>query len=425
MSSILIKGALIGDATQDLLIVDNLIDKIGVNLLPIDEDTEILDGRNKAVVPGLCNGHTHCAMTLFRGYGDDLPLQTWLEEYIWPVEAHMTEEDIYIGALLGCIEMIKSGTTCFLDMYTAPEATARAVLETGIRANLSYTLFDRGDVVRAQLDRDNCYRYKKLFAELPERISWSVGPHAIYTVSGEQLHFAKEFAEEYSVPIHLHLSETEREVKDCITEHGTTPVRYLKEIDALSPNCIMAHSLWLDDEELDILARHRCTLVHNPASNMKLASGERFRYEEMKKRGIPVAIGTDGCSSSNDLDMYIAMRMASLLGKVWRYDPTAVSATDVYHSATEVGYAMLGLKGGRIAEGYLADLCLIDLETPSMVPCHNLTSNLVYAGSSSIVSTTIVDGVLLMQDRVIVGADKIIEMAHHTAYDLLHRNCKG
>jgi Cytosine deaminase and related metal-dependent hydrolases len=425
MSSILIKGALIGDATQDLLIVDNLIDKIGVNLLPIDEDTEILDGRNKAVVPGLCNGHTHCAMTLFRGYGDDLPLQTWLEEYIWPVEAHMTEEDIYIGALLGCIEMIKSGTTCFLDMYTAPEATARAVLETGIRANLSYTLFDRGDVVRAQLDRDNCYRYKKLFAELPERISWSVGPHAIYTVSGEQLHFAKEFAEEYSVPIHLHLSETEREVKDCITEHGTTPVRYLKEIDALSPNCIMAHSLWLDDEELDILARHRCTLVHNPASNMKLASGERFRYEEMKKRGIPVAIGTDGCSSSNDLDMYIAMRMASLLGKVWRYDPTAVCATDVYHSATEVGYAMLGLKGGRIAEGYLADLCLIDLETPSMVPCHNLTSNLVYAGSSSIVSTTIVDGVLLMQDRVIVGADKIIEMAHHTAYVLLHRNCKG
>lgn len=425
MSSILIKGALIGDATQDLLIVDNLIDKIGVNLLPIDEDTEILDGWNKAVVPGLCNGHTHCAMTLFRGYGDDLPLQTWLEEYIWPVEAHMTEEDIYIGALLGCIEMIKSGTTCFLDMYTAPEATARAVLETGIRANLSYTLFDRGDVVRAQLDRDNCYRYKKLFAELPERISWSVGPHAIYTVSGEQLHFAKEFAEEYSVPIHLHLSETEREVKDCITEHGTTPVRYLKEIDALSPNCIMAHSLWLDDEELDILARHRCTLVHNPASNMKLASGERFRYEEMKKRGIPVAIGTDGCSSSNDLDMYIAMRMASLLGKVWRYDPTAVCATDVYHSATEVGYAMLGLKGGRIAEGYLADLCLIDLETPSMVPCHNLTSNLVYAGSSSIVSTTIVDGVLLMQDRVIVGADKIIEMAHHTAYDLLHRNCKG
>ena len=187
----------------------------------------------------------------------------------------------------------------------------------------------------------------------------------------------------------------------------------------------MAHSLWLDDEELDILARHRCTLVHNPASNMKLASGERFRYEEMKKRGIPVAIGTDGCSSSNDLDMYIAMRMASLLGKVWRYDPTAVCATDVYHSATEVGYAMLGLKGGRIAEGYLADLCLIDLETPSMVPCHNLTSNLVYAGSSSIVSTTIVDGVLLMQDRVIVGADKIIEMAHHTAYVLLHRNCKG
>ena len=421
MSSILIKESLIGGATQDLLIVDNRIDKIGTDLLPIDEDTIILDGRDKAVVPGLCNGHTHCAMTLFRGYGDDLPLQTWLEDYIWPVEAHMTEEDIYVGALLGCVEMIQSGTTCFLDMYTAPEATARAVLETGIRANLSYTLFDRGDAERAQLDRDNCYRYEQLFAELPERIGWSVGPHAIYTVSGDQLHFAKEFAEEHEIPIHLHLSETEREVKDCIAEHGTTPVRYLEQIDALSSRCIMAHSLWLDDEELDILARHGCTLVHNPASNMKLASGGRFRYEEMKERGISVAIGTDGCSSSNDLDMYIAMRMASLLGKVWRYDPTAVCAPDIYRSATEVGYAMLGLKGGRIEEGYLADLCLIDLQAPSMVPCHNLTSNLVYAGSSTIVSTTIVDGAILMRDREIVGMERIIEMARRTAHDLLHR----
>ena len=183
----------------------------------------------------------------------------------------------------------------------------------------------------------------------------------------------------------------------------------------------MAHSLWLDDEELDILARHGCTLVHNPASNMKLASGGRFRYEEMKERGIPVAIGTDGCSSSNDLDMYIAMRMASLLGKVWRYDPTAVCAPDIYRSATEVGYAMLGLKGGRIEEGYLADLCLIDLKAPSMVPCHNLTSNLVYAGSSTIVSTTIVDGAILMRDREIVGMERIIEMARRTAHDLLHR----
>lgn len=421
MSSILIKEALVAGRVQDLLVEDNKISSIGVGLVPLDEDTVIIDGREKAVVPGLFNAHTHCAMTLFRGYGDDLPLQTWLEDYIWPVEAHMTEEDIYVGALLGCIEMIKSGTTCFLDMYTAPEATARAVMETGIRANLSYTLFDRGDKERAQLDRDNCHRYREYFATLPDRIGFSIGPHAIYTVSGDQLRFCREFAEEYQVPIHLHLSETKKEVEDCIAQHGKSPVRYLQEIGALSRHHIMAHSLWLDDEELDILAECGCTVVHNPASNMKLASGGRFLYEEMKRRGIPVAIGTDGTSSSNDLDMYIAMRMASLLGKVWRYDPTAVSAHDIYRSATEVGYAMVGLKGGRIEEGYLADFCLIDLRQPAMNPCHNLESNLVYSASSHVVDTTIVDGQILMRGRQIVGEERIIDMARRIAADLLCR----
>lgn len=419
--SLLIKNALINGTTQDLLCEGNIITQIAPNLSS-SPDTQVIEGRGMALVPGMANLHTHCAMTLFRGYGDDLPLQTWLEDYIWPVEAKMTTHDIYWGAKLGCLEMIKSGTTCFLDMYTAPEATAQAVAEMGLRANLSYTLFDRGDAERAQLDRDQCTHYLNYFAQLPDRISFSVGPHAVYTVSGKQLHFAKEFAQEHNVPIHLHLSETRLEVENCQKQFGTTPVRYLEKIDALSSHCIMAHAIYLDAEELEILARHHCSVVHNPASNMKLASGGKFLYQEMRRLGIPIALGTDGPSSSNNLDMYGAMHLAALLGKVWRLDPTAVSAADIYQSATTTGYQMLGLNGGEIAEGKLADFCLIDLQRPEMQPCHNLLSNLVYSASGAVVDTTVVDGKVLMLHRHVEGEEEILDQAQKVARDLIQKH---
>lgn len=421
MNSIIIRNGLIDGKKQDLLIEGNRIKSIALDISCPHPDTIEIDATDKAVVPGMANCHTHCAMTLFRGYGDDLPLMKWLEEYIWPVEAHMTNEDIYWGAKLGCLEMIKSGTTCFLDMYTAPEATAQAVVETGMRANLSYTLFDRWDPVRAQLDRENCKRYFDLFGTLPDRIMFSVGPHAIYTVSAEQLVFAREFAEEYHVPVHLHLSETQVEVDNCIAKYGTTPVRFLEKIGALSKYHVMAHSLYLDDEELDILAKYGCALVHNPASNMKLASGAQFRYEEMKARGISVGLGTDGTSSSNNLDMYVAMKLAALLGKVWRLDPTAVAAEDIYRTATQEGYKISGLEGGVIAPGQLADLCLVDLQRPEMTPCHNLISNLVYSASGSVVDTTIVDGKILMLHGVVEGEEEIRTRAAEAAYRLIDK----
>lgn len=421
MNTIVIRGGLIEGVVQDLLIEGNKIAHIGPNLV-VGQGAQEIDARNKAVVPGMVNLHTHCAMTLFRGYGDDMPLQQWLQEYIWPVEAHMTHEDIYFGAKLGCLEMIKSGTTCFLDMYTAPETTAQAVLETGLRANLSYTLFDQWNPQRAQLDRDNCYKYLDFFDQLPERISYSVGPHAIYTVSEKQLVFANQFAQEHHIPVHLHLSETQQEVDECVARYGTTPVRWLQKIGALSPHHIMAHSLYLEEEELDILASNGCAVVHNPASNMKLASGERFLYEEMLQRGIRVGVGTDGASSSNNLDMYQAMRMAALLGKVWRKDSTAVSAKNIYDSATRVGYQMLGIEGGIIAPGMLADICLVKLDCPEMTPCHNLTSNLVYSASgSSVVDTTIVDGKILMLHGVVEGEQQIREQAAEAAYRLIEK----
>ena len=415
---ILITGALVNGSIQDLLIEGNQITRIAPSI-PVADHYDVLEGCRRMVVPGMANTHTHAAMTLSRGYGDDLPLMRWLEDYIWPVEAHMTEEDVYWGVRLACLEMIRTGTTAFLDMYAFPMVTAQAVEDSGMRGVVSYTLFDRGDAERAKLDRENCSRYRKEFEQFSSRVVFSIGPHAIYTVSGPQLRFCRDFADETGVLVHLHLSETQTEIENAIKEYGLRPVHYLEKLGALSDKFVLAHSLWMEDDELDVIARHGAATVHNPASNMKLASGYAFKFEEMKKRGIRVGIGTDGCSSSNNLDMFIAMRMAALLGKVWRFDPTATAAEAIYQSATREGYNILGLNGGRIEEGALADLCLLRTDRPTMVPLHNLTSNLVYSADGSVVDTTIVDGKILMREGVIPGEEEVIAKANQRAHKLI------
>ena len=419
--SILIKNVLHEDTITDVLIEGNRIARIAPNL-PTPEGAEEIDGTDKAVIPGFINTHTHAAMTLFRGYGDDLPLMEWLEDYIWPVEAKMTAHDVYVGARLACLEMLRSGTTCFLDMYMHPLETARAVEELGLRAHLSYTLFDQGGAERATLDRKRSYEYYEAFKAFSDRITFTLGPHAIYTVSGEQLQFCHKFAVEHNVKINLHLAETKGEVDECVRQHGLTPVRYLEKLGILSEHLIIAHVVWVDDEEMDLLAKHRVSVVHNPASNMKLCSGYTFKYEEMKKRGIRLGIGTDGCSSSNNLDMVIAMKLASLLGKAWRFSPTATKAADIYHSATIGGAEILEIPAGRIAEGMLADLSLVDLNVPELVPLNSLTSNLVYATSgSSCIDTVIIDGVIRMRDRYVPGQEEIIAEAREVARRLFSR----
>jgi len=413
--SILIKNVLHEDTITDVLIEGNRIARIAPNL-PTPEGAEVIDGTDKAVIPGFINTHTHAAMTLFRGYGDDLPLMEWLQDYIWPVEAKMTAHDVYVGARLACLEMLRSGTTCFLDMYMHPLETARAVEELGLRAHLSYTLFDQGGAERAALDRKRSYEYYEAFKAFSDRITFTLGPHAIYTVSGEQLQFCHKFAVEHNVKINLHLAETKGEVDECVRQHGLTPVRYLEKLGILSEHLIIAHVVWVDDEEMDLLAKHRVSVVHNPASNMKLCSGYTFKYEEMKKRGIRLGIGTDGCSSSNNLDMVIAMKLASLLGKAWRFSPTATKAADIYHSATIGGAEILEIPAGRTAEGMLADLSLVDLNVPELVPLNSLTSNLVYATSgSSCIDTVIIDGVIRMRDRYVPGQEEIIAEAREVA----------
>lgn len=416
---ILIKNAFDGKGQIDLLIEGNKIARIAEHIEPPSACT-VIDATDKAVIPGLINTHTHAAMTLLRGYGDDLPLMTWLQDYIWPVEDQMSEEDVYIGAKLAMLEMIKTGTTCYLDMYMHPLMGAKAAEEMGLRAMISYTLFDQGNAERARLDRERSAKYLEQFkTEFSDRIMFNLGPHAIYTVSGEQLQFCHDFCTKHGLKIHLHLSETEGEVEECIKQHGLRPVKYLEKLGILSEHLILAHVIWVDEEEMDLLAKYNVSVVHNPASNMKLASGYAFKYEEMKRRGIRLGLGTDGCSSSNNLDMFTAMRLASFLGKVWRFDSTAVNADDIFASATSVGADILGIDAGTLTEGKLADLCLIDLNRPEMVPVHNLVSNLVYSASGAFVDTVICDGKILMQNGYVEGEEEIIRKAREVASRLV------
>lgn len=417
--SILIKNVWLNEALTDIYIDGKVIRQIGPALQV--EAAQTIDGTGKAIIPGFVNAHTHAAMTLFRGFGDDMPLMPWLEQKIWPNEAKLTRDDVYWGTKLACLEMIKTGTTTFVDMYHKFHATADAVEEMGLRAVLSGVCFDH---FNPELAEKSKRQNEKLITEMDgysKRIQYAVGPHAIYTVSGELLQWINDFSLEHSVPINLHLAETEGEVQDCIKNFGTTPVRYLYKLGILSPRLIIAHGIYVDDDEIRMLAEHDVKVVHNPASNMKLASGMHFKYCEMKKAGITVALGTDGCSSSNNLDMIEAMKLASLLGKVWRKDPEAIPAPDIFRTATEDGATAIGLNAGRVEVGCLADLCLVDLHIPAFTPNHNFISNLVYAANGSCIDTVICDGKVLMQDKKVPGEDEIMERTAEIAYNLIKR----
>ncbi|MDR3140139.1 MAG: amidohydrolase [Tannerellaceae bacterium] len=417
MKTIKIKSVELNGEPVDILIEGNTIRRIAGYLA--DEADVVIDGHKKAVIPGLVNMHTHSAMTLFRGYGDDMPLMAWLEEKIWPNEAKLTHEDVYWGAKLACLEMIKSGTTAFFDMYAKFSSIAKAVEEMGLRAMLSSVccdFFQPGQRERAKT------HVAKLFAGMGnygQRIQFALGPHAIYTVSGELLQWLDRFSEENNILVHIHLAETEAEAYNSVKQFGYTPVRYLNQLGMLSSRLMIAHGVYVDDEEIQMLAGSGVKVVHNPASNMKLGSGIEFKFVEMRKAGIPVAIGTDGCSSSNNLDMTEAMKLASLLGKGWRKNPVVLTADEVFFAATAQGAAMLGIKAGRIEEGYLADLCLIDLNIPAFTPNFNFASNLVYAANGSCVDAVICDGKILMQNKRVPGEDEIMERTAAIAYNLM------
>lgn len=417
-SSILIKDVFFDGKITNIYIEDDKIVEIGG---PKVEAEAVIDGRDKAAIPSFFNAHTHAAMTLFRGYGDDLPLQEWLETKIWPTEAKLTEEDVYVGAKLACLEMIKSGTTFFNDMYWHLRGSLRAVDEAGIRAALSSVVIDLFDPEKAEEQKKMVKEEFEKYKDFSERIQIVLGPHAIYTVSKETLEWTAEFAEKNNLLIHFHLSETKKEVDDCIKQYGKRPVEYLDDIGFLSERFIACHSVWLSEREIELLAKNDVTVVNNPTSNMKLSVGDYFKYQDLKKAGLNICLGTDGCASNNSLDMFGEMKFAALLQKFGANNPTEISAKEVFDLATINGAKAFRVDAGVIREEKKADLLLVDLKRPEMTPLHDLTSNIVYSANAYCVDTTICDGKILMQNRKVEWENEIIENAEKVAQDLVRR----
>jgi len=422
--SIQIKNVLVEGKERNIYIEGNLIETISECNSGKDKEAEfVIDGKGKAAIPGLFNAHTHAAMTLLRGYADDMPLHEWLSTKIWPTEARMTEEDVYWGTKLACLEMIKSGTIFFNDMYWHWRGSARAVAEAGIRAALSAVFIDGFDEGKA---KEQMRRNEALYEEsktLSERIIFMLGPHAIYTVSEESLCWARDFAEKHDLLVHIHLSETEEEVENCIKRYGLRPVEFLDSIGFLSPRTIACHCVHLSIKEMELLKKSDVKIVHNPTSNMKLAAG-RMLYEELKKADLysNIALGTDGCASNNNLDMFEEMKVASLVHKAFYGDPTSLPAKEAFALATRNAAKMFRLNSGVIEEGKLADVVLLDLKNVELLPNHNLTSNIVYSANGSCVDTVICDGRILMDARKVEGEEEIKDKAKEVAYELVkHR----
>lgn len=387
---------------------------------PAAEGARVLDAAGRLLMPGLINAHTHLAMTIFRGYADDMPLKAWLEEKIWPIERQLESEDVYWGSLLGVVEMLRGGVTCFNDMYHFPEAGVRAALDGGIRAAPSGVLLgfwdDAGD--RLQRAVEFCL---KLRAEAPERIHPMLGPHAPYTCNDALLTDVVAAAHEHDLGIHIHLAETAGEVQDSLRLRHGTPIRHMFELGLFDCRVAAAHCVHLSDEDIALIAEHRVGVVHCPGSNMKLASGFA-RTADLLAAGAVVALGTDGAASNNNLDLLEEVRLAALLPKGYLGDPTAVPATAALHMATMGGAQALGLEHliGSLEAGKRADCILVDLSGAHNQPLFEIESQLVYAARSSDVDTVIVEGEVLLCEGEFTGLDEseIISRAAQRAHAL-------
>lgn len=351
------------------------------------EGAEVVDCSDLAIVPAFYNAHAHNAMTLLRGYADDIALSTWLNDYIWPYEAKMTAGDIRRGSQIAADEMIRTGSVAMNDMYFDIEETIDVMDKSGLRALIGITVMDNHSKAESEAKRHFVREWKD---PTGGRIKIAMAPHSVYTVSTENLKSTAAFARDNGLKLHIHLCETAEEVSNCIKAYGTTPVRYLESIGFLGSDVIAAHCVHVDKEEWDILAKRGVTVVNCPCSNMKIASG-RFPYEMAIASGTKVSLGTDGCCSNNNLDMREEMKFAALLAKV-AGDPTLLPAKDVLDWATRGGAEAMGFNAGVIAAGKLADFILLNKKAGAMCPCHNIISNWVYAADSAVIDSVYCDG---------------------------------
>ncbi|MGQ9732199.1 MAG: amidohydrolase family protein [Candidatus Zipacnadales bacterium] len=374
--------------------------------IPTTPANEVIDASGCAVLPGLVNAHTHCAMTLMRGYADDMDLMLWLRRMIWPAEARLTAEDVYWGVMLGAIEMLRGGVTCFNDMYHYFEAGTRAAMDAGIRACPSGVLL--GFLPSAEESLQKALEFvRELAAEQNPRIHPMLGPHAPYTCPDHLLEKVIAGAAELGIPIHIHLSETKVEVEESVTKYGCSPIEHMEEIGLFRVPVNAAHCVWLSDRDIQILVERQVGVVHCPGSNMKLASGVA-PVPKLLDSGAVVGLGTDSAASNNNLDLLEEVRLAALLHKVHLVDPKVIGAEQALTLATRGSARALGLGDiiGTLEPGKRGDVAIVDLSAPHLAPGHHLVSDLVYTARASDVRHTIVEGVVLMRDRELVHLDE-------------------
>lgn len=372
-----------------------------------EEFARVIKGNNKLIMPGFVNTHTHAAMSLFRGYADDMPLKEWLEQRIWPVEEKLTKKDIYWGTLLAICEMIKGGTTCFADMYFYMEEAAKACLESGIRASLSQGLVGLDPVKGIASLEEGKKLVRNWHGEGEGRITTMLGPHAPYTCPPDYLQKVAKAAGALQVPIHIHLAETRGEVEESVKVHGKRPVELMEQIGLLDQKVLAAHCVHLTQEEIQIMAGKKTAIAHNPGSNLKLGSG-MAPLAELLQNGVLVSLGTDSAASNNNLDMVEEMRLATLLPKGLREDPTLIPAVEALKLATVNGARALFLEEGTgtLSEGSKADLIMVKLNSPHLHPLHSVPAQLVYAALSSDVELVMVNGTILMEKGALKTVDE-------------------
>ncbi|MEA3199124.1 MAG: 5-methylthioadenosine/S-adenosylhomocysteine deaminase [Thermoplasmata archaeon] len=410
MPSLLVRDAIIltQDARRtalrgDLLAREGMIEAIGPGLRA-DADVTVEAGGD-ILLPGFVNAHTHSPMTLFRGLGDDLPLEEWLRTRIWPAERRLTQDDIITGTQLALLEMIRTGTTCFNDMYFFSDATAQAAAAAGIRAHVGATLigFDTPEL-KVHEQEPNARRHHAKWKD-HALITPTLSPHATYTMSDDALERCRAVRDETGMRIHTHCSETRFEVQDVLSKKGARPVEVLRRHDLLRGS-VLAHCGWVTKDEIRVMAEHGASAAHCPISNLKLATGGVMPMEEMREAGVTVALGTDGAASNNSLDMLETTKFAAILQKNHRWDARAAPAQVVLDQATIGGSRALGLDARGLVVGAPADLCLVSTKAPHMRPLHDPASALVYCAHGGDVRMTAVAGKPLYLDGRFLTLDE-------------------
>jgi 5-methylthioadenosine/S-adenosylhomocysteine deaminase len=430
MLKLLIKNALILTVNQNNEVLENAdiavadgrllaVGKVPENFLP----DKVINATDQIALPGLVNTHTHIPMSLFRNYADDLPFWPWLLEKIKPAEDHLSAEHVYWGAKLGVLELIQSGVTCFSDMYFYMDEVAKVVKESGIRACLSGVLLEVGDLgptfMKAAVDFHDSWDGK---AE--GRIKAFFGPHSMYLCGPEYLRETTEEALKRKTAIHIHLAESRQEVADCLEKYGKSPVQHLADLGMFACRTVAAHCVHVSADDIDLLAKHKVSVVNNPTSNMKLANGFA-PIDAILKKGINVALGTDGSASNNNVNLFEEMHLAALVNKAVTEDAESVPATEVLRMATINGAKALGMENeiGSLEVGKRADLILLDTNKPHYFPRHNPVSSLAYSAQAADVKTVMVNGQVLLENYQLktIDVEETMREAERMAFDLVRR----